>query len=51
MGMTMAEKILARASKRDQVSPNEFVTAELDLVMGHDLSFWAAYQAMTSQRL
>ena len=48
MGMTMAEKILARASKRDQVSPNEFVTAELDLVMGHDLSFWAAYQAMTS---
>jgi homoaconitase/3-isopropylmalate dehydratase large subunit len=31
MGMTMAEKILARASKRDQVSPNEFVTANLDV--------------------
>ena len=46
MGMTMAEKILARASKREKVSPNEFVTADLDLVMGHDLSFWAAYQAM-----
>jgi hypothetical protein len=37
--MTMEEKILARASKRDQVSRNEFVTAWLDLVMGHDLSF------------
>jgi 3-isopropylmalate/(R)-2-methylmalate dehydratase large subunit len=48
MGMTMAEKILARTSKRDKVSPNEFVTAKLDLVMGHDLSFWAAYKAMTN---
>ncbi|MGA3085991.1 MAG: 3-isopropylmalate dehydratase large subunit [Thermodesulfobacteriota bacterium] len=47
MGMTMAEKILARASKREEVSPNEFVTADLDLIMGHDLSFWVAYQAMT----
>ncbi|MCP4682392.1 MAG: 3-isopropylmalate dehydratase large subunit [Desulfobacterales bacterium] len=47
MGLTMAEKILARASGQDNVHPNNFVTAELDIVMGHDLSFWAAYLSMT----
>jgi len=30
MGMTMAEKILARASGRDEVDPGEFVTAHID---------------------
>jgi 3-isopropylmalate/(R)-2-methylmalate dehydratase large subunit len=48
MGLTMVEKILARASQRDTVSPNDFVTADLDVVMGHDLSFYAAYRAMTN---
>jgi len=46
MGMTMAEKILTRASGRDSVCAGEFVTADLDIVMGHDRSFWAAYGAM-----
>jgi len=48
MGMTMAEKILARASGREFVQPGEFVTAEVDLLMGHDLSFFAANAMMTS---
>jgi len=36
MGMTMAEKILARASGRDMVLPGEFVTAQIDLAMAHE---------------
>lgn len=44
MGMTMAEKILARASGRDTVSPGEYVTAEIDAIMGHDRSFPGAYR-------
>jgi len=46
MGMTMAEKALARASRKKVVYPLEFVTAEIDLLMGHDLSFFAAYMMM-----
>lgn len=37
MGMTMAEKILARASRRAAVSPGEFVVANVDLAMVHDI--------------
>lgn len=36
MGMTIAEKILARASGRDVVSPGEYVTAQIDLAMAHE---------------
>jgi len=36
MGMTMAEKILARASGRDQVRPGDFVTAKIDVAMVHE---------------
>lgn len=36
MGMTLAEKILARASGKDQVKPGEFITAEIDLAMCHE---------------
>lgn len=46
MGMTMAEKILARASGRKAVKPGEFVTAEIDILMGHDLSFFAGYELL-----
>jgi 3-isopropylmalate/(R)-2-methylmalate dehydratase large subunit len=48
MGMTMAEKIMARASGRECVQPGEFVTAQVDLLMGHDLSFFAANAMMIS---
>ncbi|MBI4729979.1 MAG: 3-isopropylmalate dehydratase large subunit [Acidobacteria bacterium] len=37
MGLTLAEKILARASGRDAVAPGEFVVAEIDLAMAHDI--------------
>jgi 3-isopropylmalate/(R)-2-methylmalate dehydratase large subunit len=47
MGMTMAEKVLARASGRDVVHPGEYVTANIDILMGHDLSFYSGYEAMT----
>ncbi|MBM4330786.1 MAG: 3-isopropylmalate dehydratase large subunit [Deltaproteobacteria bacterium] len=46
MGMTMAEKVLARASGREKVQPGEFVTGKIDILMGHDLSFYAGYEAM-----
>lgn len=36
MGMTLAEKIIARASGRDRVSPGEIVTCAVDLAMIHD---------------
>lgn len=36
MGMTLAEKILARASGRSIVSPGGFVTADIDLAMTHE---------------
>ncbi len=36
MSMTMAEKILARASGRAEVKAGEFVLADLDLAMAHE---------------
>jgi 3-isopropylmalate/(R)-2-methylmalate dehydratase large subunit len=37
MGMTMAEKVLARVSGKEKVKPGENVTAKVDQVMVHDL--------------
>ena len=34
--MTLAEKILARASGRACVSPDEIVVADIDLAMSHE---------------
>jgi 3-isopropylmalate/(R)-2-methylmalate dehydratase large subunit len=36
MAMTMAEKILAGAAGREQVSPDEIVVASIDLAMSHE---------------
>ena len=36
MGMTFAEKILARASGREQVAPDQIVIARVDLAMSHE---------------
>lgn len=36
MGMTMAEKIIARAAKLDSVKANDICTVELDLLMSND---------------
>ena len=36
MGMTLAEKILARASGRERVSPDQIVIARVDLAMSHE---------------
>lgn len=36
MGMTLAEKILARASGRERVAPDEVVVAEIDLALSHE---------------
>jgi 3-isopropylmalate/(R)-2-methylmalate dehydratase large subunit len=46
MGMTMAEKVLARTSGRASVHPGEFVTANIDVLMGHDRSFYTGYESM-----
>jgi len=39
MGQTLIEKVLARASGRQTVSPGEFIWAVPDLIIGHDLNF------------
>lgn len=36
MSMTLAEKILARASGRSRVAPDEIVVADVDLAMSHE---------------
>ena len=46
MGMTMAEKVLARASARRRVSPGDFVTAHIDLVMSNDAQFPGSYKSL-----
>lgn len=38
MGMTMTDKILARAAHRSSVTPGEIVEVELDLVMTNDIT-------------
>jgi len=37
MGMTLAERILAAAAGRDEVAAGEFVVADIDLAMLHDI--------------
>jgi len=37
VGMTVAEKILARAAGREEVRAGEFVVGEIDLAMTHDI--------------
>lgn len=36
MGMTMAEKILARASGKKELAPGEYLTAKVDQVLSHE---------------
>ncbi|MDP8909438.1 MAG: 3-isopropylmalate dehydratase large subunit, partial [Chloroflexota bacterium] len=38
MGMTMAEKILARHAGVERVEPGELIEAEVDLMMGNDIT-------------
>jgi 3-isopropylmalate/(R)-2-methylmalate dehydratase large subunit len=38
MGMTITEKILARASNKNSVTPDDVVIANIDKVMIHDVS-------------
>lgn len=44
MGMTMAEKILARACGRAGVAPGEYVTARIDRIMAHEAFVLCALQ-------
>ena len=36
MGMTLAEKILARASGKTKVKPDDIVIAEVDIALSHE---------------
>src|SRR5215472_3623086 len=49
MGMTMTEKILARASGRQEVKPGDLVLAKIDFAMGHDLTIPPAGKIMREQ--
>lgn len=46
MGMTMTQKILASHCKRSSVSPGELIHADLDLVMGSDVTTPIALQEL-----
>jgi len=48
MGMTMAEKILARASGRKEVKPGEYVTAKIDQVMSQE-AFAEVYRILKDE--
>jgi len=48
MGMTMAEKILARASGRREVKPGEYITAKVDQVMSQE-AFGDVYQILKEE--
>lgn len=45
MGMTLAEKVLARASGKSKVKPGDYVTANVDVAMGHE-TFGMAYKIL-----
>ena len=47
--MTMSEKILARASGRQQVAPGDLVLAKVDFAMGHDLTIPPSGKIMREQ--
>jgi 3-isopropylmalate/(R)-2-methylmalate dehydratase large subunit len=49
MGMTMTEKILARASGRESVRPGDLILAKIDFAMGHDLTIPPAGKIMREQ--
>jgi 3-isopropylmalate/(R)-2-methylmalate dehydratase large subunit len=49
MGMTMSEKILARAAGREAVRPGDLVLAKIDFAMGHDLTIPPASKIMREQ--
>ena len=38
MGMTITEKILARAAGKDSVKAGELVNAKIDMIMCHDVT-------------
>lgn len=44
-GMTITEKILARAAGRDRVEPGELIMAEVDLAMANDITAPLAIEA------
>ncbi len=48
MGMTMAEKVLARASGRREVKPGEYVTAKVDQVMSQE-AFAEVYRVLKEE--
>jgi len=47
--MTMTEKILPRASGREQVRPGDLVLAKIDFAMGHDLTIPPSGKIMREQ--
>lgn len=38
MGLTITEKILARAARREAVEPGDMIRVKADLIMGHDVT-------------
>ena len=46
MGSTLAEKIMARAAGRDSVAAGEFVVADIDLAMVHDIFAASVFDAL-----
>ena len=50
MGLTLTEKILAKAAGTDRVEPGEIINAKVDAVIGHDIST-AAFRELVKMKI
>ena len=50
MGMTMTQKILARAADLEQVQAGQLIEAQLDLVLGNDITSPVAIKEMDKMK-
>ncbi len=51
MGMTITEKILARAAGKDKVVPGQIIDAKIDIVMCHDVTTPPAVSMLEESRI
>ena len=51
MGMTMTQKILARAAGLEQVQAGQLIEAQLDLVLGNDITSPVAIKEMDKMKV
>ena len=51
MGLTITEKILAKAANAEGVVPGEIISVKLDAVIGHDIGGLAAFRELEKNKI